>query len=148
MDVDIRHLNKTCLDELAYIKLVKKYASKLKYNVLISFDSRIKDYGNYIFDSRKKIHVITISPKICGFVGELKLDDEAARYYFISTTLHEICHARQRETLGKKEFQDLNDDILDGEASIFYSRCEIEARTYENGNLLKAMEFYNSCAKL
>jgi len=151
MEIYIRHLYKTCLQESAYIKLIKKYASKLEYDILIVFDLRIKDYGNYIFDSKKKLHSIKISPNKCGFTDEgVKLDDGAEKYHLISTTIHEIYHALQYEELGR-EFWNKKygcaTEITHPDTADFFSKCEIDARAYENKNLLQAVEYYSRCVE-
>lgn len=149
MEITFRHLYRTCLDESAYIKLIKKYSAKLEYPVLIVFDLRIKDYGNYIFDSNKKIHCIKISPNECGFTSEgVKLDEAAEKYHLISTTIHELYHAQQYEALGRefwnKKFSCAS-EIEHASTADFFSKCEIDARTHENKHLLAAVEYYNRC---
>ena len=163
--IEIRNLDKVCLDEAAYRKLVEKYSSRLKHKVCITFDSRVTDcFGLYIFDNKNKIHIIKISPKKCCFnekrsriakvsskkyrfdVKNIKLDRNAQKYNIVSTTIHELYHAWQKEKEGKKfynnEFGDAS-NVRNTELRRLYSRCEVETRMYENKNLMKAIKFYD-----
>lgn len=150
MVVDIRHIDRTCLEEEAFYKLVNKFSSGLTHDIKIIFDLRIKDFGQYTFID--KVHIIRISPIVCGFVKNTttKLDANAEKYNIISTTIHELYHAQQQEALGNdfwhKDFSQVAEIKNKGKSS-FYSICEIETRIYENKNLLRAVEYYDSCCE-
>jgi hypothetical protein len=150
MNVEVRHTDRTCLNEKAYIKLVRKYA-KLKYKLIISFDDRIKAYGQYNFDPNKRTHIIKISPKRNKTVQEESVDEtvykiktvdsNGEKYQLISTTLHELKHAIQKEELGEafwNKHYSAATDIKNKGLADFYSECEAEARIYENTNILRS----------
>lgn len=152
----IKHIERTCLNEKAFIKLVKKYA-KLKYKLVIVFDNRIKDYGQYNFDPEKRIHTIRISPKKNKIVQEdssietvykvIKVDANGEKYQLIGTTLHELKHAIQKEERGTEFWSkkySCASDIKNTSLADFYSECEIEARQFEHNALLEAVDLYNN----
>lgn len=150
MEVEIKHLYRTCLDEKASIKLVKKYCKKFKNDITIIFDLRIKDYGSYNFDSEKKSHIIKISPKNCCFTPEgAKLDFGAEKYLLISTLLHELHHANQYEKMGYKFWNSkftCASEIENTASTEYFSQCEVEAREFENKHIIAAVAYYNRCA--
>ena len=151
MNVKLKYLDRTCLQEDAFIKLVRKYGSKLTHDVLIIFDLRIKDFGLYMFDGKKKIHTIQISPTRCNLSFEgTKLDPAATKYHLISTAIHELFHAQQYENMRgsfwSKKYR-CADEISNAGVAEFFSVCEVEARTHENQNILQAVEYYTSCAE-
>jgi Ca2+-binding EF-hand superfamily protein len=127
--------------------MVKRY-SKLEHDILIVFDKRISCFGMHTYDHVKQLHTIRISPLI-NVLNEKGtfLDEGAEKHNIISTLLHEICHAQQREFL-KQSFQrydyHTSRDIRNPEMAEYYSKCELEARTYECENILDAVELYDS----
>lgn len=142
--IEIRHLERTCLKEQAYLKLVRKYA-KLKHKLIISFDNRIKAFGQYRFDSIKRAHIIKISPtknKITEENSKWKIVDEGGeKYQLLSTTLHEIKHALQKEEKGEafwNKHYSMASDIKNNSLADFYSECEAEARVFEHTNILRS----------
>jgi HSP90 family molecular chaperone len=148
MNIEIRHLDRTFLQEEALLKVIKKYSHNLNYNILISFDKKISGYGLYNFDLKKKCHIIKISLTNCCFTeNEERLDTNSEKYNLISTLIHELCHANQKETLGSTKFWSnkygcakfVKNEFLAG----FYSKSEVEARIYENKHVLQAVELYN-----
>jgi len=151
MNLTIRHISRTSLNEEAYRKLLKKYFSKLKNDTILSFDLRIKDFGYYIYDLSNEIHHIKLSPILNSYNDNgIKLDEGAEKYNLISSTLHEFFHATQKEELGKDFFSKkfgCAKDIENPDAADFYSTCEVEARSFENKNILEAVSFYNLCCK-
>lgn len=142
MKIEIRYIDRTCLNAKAYMKLLAKFGN-LKLKTIIVFDKRVKSYGQYSFNSVKRIHTIRISPD----VHKLKKDYNAEKYELISTTLHELRHAQQKEEKGfefwKKQYNSVN-EIKTKTMSDFYSECELDARTFENANVANAVGFYNS----
>lgn len=145
MKLELRYIDRTKLDTKAYGKLVRKYA-KLKHKIIIIFDKKIKTYyGQYSFDSEKKMHTIRISLK-----KNKSTDPVAEKYQLISTTLHELAHAKQKEELGVSYWsrsQNYNDDIANKGMSELYSSLEVQAREYENKNILDAVAYYDKFVK-
>lgn len=150
MEFQLRHLYRTCLQEEAYIKLLKKYSTKLTHDIVVVFDLRIKDYGQYNFDYKNRVHLIRISPIKCGFTEEgTKLEEGAEKYNLIATTIHELYHAWQKEDLGVKFWNksySCASQITNQDFAAFYSECELDARVYENKNLAQAVQYYDSIA--
>lgn len=141
------------LDEDSYLRVIKRYTSRLKYNIEILFTNKISDFGLYTFDSKIQTHKIKISIKKCSEFEKsfLKFDTDTEKYYVISTTLHEIKHAIQYEKLGltgftEKEFSSAA-NVKNSFASSYFSSCEIEAKEYEFKHLIKAVACYNSACK-
>ena len=62
MNVVIKYINRTKLQEKALRKLINRYSKGIKHNICIVFDLRIADCGTQYFDEDKKIHIIKISP--------------------------------------------------------------------------------------
>lgn len=157
MDIEIRYIHRTCLEKKAYNALLQKYTKGLKYNLQIVFDNRIVSMGHHYFDNKKKIHIIRISPKKNKYstrdslgIDIYKLSPATEKYNLIGVTLHEIKHAKQFEEMGSKFHSKnftLTKEIRDPEYSNWYSRCELEARTFESKNLLAAIEYYNNSCK-
>jgi hypothetical protein len=148
MKVTIKNSDRTSLNKGILLKLIKKYCQSVKQDIVVSFDHRIKTFGYYVYDTKKKKHIIKISVHGCTYSDRgTKLDKEAEKYATISTLLHELKHAIQKEECGKsfwnKDYSSAL-DVINPEAADFYSVCEIEARIYENKNILQAVEFYNS----
>jgi hypothetical protein len=143
--ITVRHINKTPLQKDAYIKTIEKFAN-LRYDMIISFDRRISDFGLYHWDSKKNIHKIQINPDKCKSKGK---DTEAEKYELIGTTLHELCHANQLEYLGSKIFHSdqfsKTHKISNEDVSEWYSEAEIKARIFEDQNIIQAVLFYDSC---
>lgn len=116
----------------------------------------LKIIGQYSFDPLKRLHVIRISPKKSKIIQEDSMDENiytvknvdknGEKYQAISTTLHELKHAMQKEEMGQN-FWDKKyacaKDIKNSSLSDFYSQCEVEARSFENLNIIAAIEFYN-----
>lgn len=150
MKVEVRYIERTCLELKAYTKVLRKY-SKLKHKLKIVFDNRIKDYGQYHFDSAKRVHTIRISPKknkitqensIVDTVYTVKtVDASGEKYQLIATTLHELKHAIQKEERGvefwNKKYSCAS-DIKNKSLQDYYSECEIEARTFEHTNIARS----------
>lgn len=140
--ITVRHIDRTPLDEFSFIKLVKKY-SKCETDILISFDKRLKSCsGTYIFNTDKKRHDIHIS------IPQAKFKDSGATIYsYVTTVLHEICHLRQKEELGRQfDLKRYNcvEEIKNPHVSEFYAPLEVSAREFENKHIFDAMEFYNN----
>ena len=150
MEIIIKNLYRTCLEEKAFVKLVKKYSKKFKYSIVISFDLRIRDYGNYNFDSTKNCHLIKISPQNCSFANDgEKLDFGAEKHLLITTFLHELRHAWQYEKMGWKFWNKkfgCASEIEHPSSTEYFSKCEVDARQFENRHILNAVEYYNGCA--
>ena len=143
--IEIRNIDKTPLNKVGLIKLIRRYA-KGKKDILLSFDGRISCFGDYNYNSEKKRHEIRVSTKVSQF----KQDPAAKIYDLISTILHELKHLQQQEEVGTKTFYSkhfsYNTDIKLEEASDYFSVREAEARTFEEKNLLDAVNFYwKSC---
>ena len=93
--ITFRNAHHTNLDKSGLIAVVAKYAKhlKLQKNIDIVFDKRLaKVIGYHSFNADKQCHQIQISPA---------LDDNecnaAFKFRIISTILHELRHAQQRE---------------------------------------------------
>ena len=149
MKVEYRHLDRTCLDEIALSKLLKRYTKNFKYDILFVFDLRIKDYGNYIFDISNNRHWIKISPNQCGFTDAgIKLEPEAEKYNLLATILHEVRHAQQYEKMGYKFWNSkfsCTAEIKNPDSSEYFSEIEVAAREFENKHILNSVEYYNRC---
>ena len=148
MEIIVKNLSRTCLQEKPFLRLIKKYSSNLKNSIHFSFDLRLKDlYGNYYFG--KRTHIIKISiPKCCFTEKKTKLDANAQKYQLISTIIHELYHAQQKEELGPKFYSDwfsCAPGVRDPDVRSSYSRCELAARIFEDKNILKAIQYYNTC---
>lgn len=148
MLVKIKYINKTILILEPFIKIVEKF-NLLKKDVCISFDNRLNCYGNYLWNNKKQIHHIKISPCCCSNIlkndKKIELDKMSKIYNYISTTLHELKHAEQREHMGDNFFNtsfNHASKIKNSSLAEWYSRCEIEARTYENNCIHSAVEMY------
>lgn len=143
MMVKINNIDRTCLDESAYKKVIWKYSTNLMHDVLIVFDGRLKDQGSWFF--KKKKHIIRICPSFAD-----KSDKVGSYYHLISTTLHELRHAQQYEeqkkTFWNKKFS-LTEGVKDPTDSRFFSKCEIDARIYENQNIVNAVAYYLYCLR-
>jgi hypothetical protein len=102
-------------------------------------------FGQYKFNDEKKIHIIRISPRRHKY--KTYSDENAQKFQFISTTLHELRHASQKEELGTTMFWSrsygYSKQIDNPNFSEFYSKCEVDARIYENKHVLPAVEAYN-----
>jgi hypothetical protein len=138
--VEIRYIEKTSLNEASYLKLVRRF-KKIKHNLVIVFDRRIKSFGTHIYDSKKRTHIIRISPKVNS-----NQDKGVEKYHLLSTTLHELHHAQQKENKGAEYWSKKYRQAIDVENSFYsdyFSECELEARAYEHQNTAKAIELYN-----
>jgi hypothetical protein len=152
--ITIRHIERTCLDCDAFEKLIESY-SGLEHDILVVFDKRISCLGMHTYDYEKKLHTIRISPVQNKFNPDsdgdpIKLDVEAEKHNLISTMLHELTHAHQREALKQSFFKydyRRSQTIRNPEMAEFYSPVELEARTYETENILEAVEKYDSYCK-
>lgn len=143
-NIEVRHCERTCLNAQAYIKLIETYAN-LKNKIIICFDKRIKAFGQYAFDANKKAHIIRISPK--ENKKNTNFDENAQKFQLISTTLHELRHAMQKEDLGVtfwSKSYNYSKQISNPNFSEFYSQCEVDARIYESTNVLDAVDVYNN----
>jgi hypothetical protein len=149
MKVKIRHIEKTCLIEEAYVKLIKKYIDTDK-DVTILFDGRMKDYGEYFYNQDKRRHEIKIGlkkNKVSAYNQDRILKEDDQRYTFIETTLHELKHLMQHEESGRSFYNNdfgTNRDIKDNVLAIEYSQCELEAKEFEKKNILTAVDFYDT----
>lgn len=107
--------------------------------------SASKTIGYYVFDVKKRTHIIRVSPRLNK--AKTNGDVNAEKYQLVSTVLHELRHAQQKEELGvefwRKHYNNAA-DVIQPAFSDFYSECEIDARTFENANVLSAVEFYTS----
>jgi hypothetical protein len=158
INIDIRYIDRTCLEYKPFYALVKKYSKDLKNNIRIVFDKRIVSMGTYIYDYKNKIHIIKISPeknryhtRLNPIYKTIKLDLAAEKYNLIGTVLHEIKHALQLQSMGSLyERYNFNyiKEISNQEISEWYSECEIEARIFESRNLHNAIEYYNRNLKV
>lgn len=104
----------------------------------------LKIFGQYKFDFEKKQHIIRISPK--KNKHKTYSDENAQKFQFISTTLHELKHAMQKEEFGAgfwSKAYSSSKQINEPDFSEFYSKCEVDARVFENENVLSAVETYN-----
>jgi len=153
-NIEVRHIERTGLDENAFVKVVKKYAKSLNHNILIVFDLRIKDYGVHYWDGVKKLHIIRISPTKCKFDysdgNEIRIGPVAEKYKIISAIIHELRHAQQKEELGYKFYSEHYGnvkEITNPSVSEWYSKCERDARIYEDTHTTRAVEYYNFCCK-
>jgi len=139
MKIEIRNIP-TCLDEAAYLRLVRRF-KKIKQRLVIVFDKRLKCYGQCEYNSKKRIHTIRISPKVNS-----NADKVTEKYHYLSTTLHELRHAQQKEAKGSefwsKKYRQAA-DIKNEAYAEFFSECELDARAYEAQNTAKAIELYN-----
>lgn len=138
--ITIQKIERTNLNEEALVKVIKKF-SKPKKDLRLTFDARISDFGSYTYNSKKKRHEIKISSKVFQF-GALS----SRPYELIGTILHELKHLQQQEDLGTNTFfsekYTFNKCIKNEAASAYYSIGEIEARLFEEKNLLAAVDFY------
>jgi hypothetical protein len=148
--VTIRYIERTCLEEEALKKVVERY-TKTDKEVLVIFDMRIKDYGDYVYDEKKRRHVIRISPAMHLYESfepkSRMLTKEGQKVRLLATLLHECRHIQQKEELGRTFYTIAycrNTAIHDTRVSEDYSECEIDARVYENKNVLAAVEYYDS----
>lgn len=140
----IRNIQRTNLREYSLAKLVKKF-SKSEKDISITFDARISDFGSYIYNGEKQRHEIKISSKTFQFN-----DPSSKTYELIGTILHELKHVQQQEDLGTRSFFSekfaLNKCIKNEAAATYYSLCEVEARLFEEKNVLSAVEYYWKCS--
>lgn len=144
MKVQVRYTERTCLEPLAFLKLARKFCYGLKYKTIISFDGRIKNYGHYIFDSKRKTHIIRISP------NRKEKETSIHKHIFISTLIHELRHAHQKEKKGVEFWTKkyiCSPEIKLTDFSTFFSLREIDARIFENKNILQAIKIYNNFEK-
>ena len=151
--ITVRHIDRVCLQENFYKKFIDKY-SKLNRDLLVVFDLRISCFGMHEYDFEKKLHTIRISPvKNAVHVTSkdviIQLDIESEKYNLLSTTLHELYHGEQRETLKKGFFNSnfLSAKVKNVELKEFWSRCEVEARKYELEHILEGVAYYNELIK-
>ena len=138
--IEIRNINKTRLNRIALIKVIKKF-SHIKRNVLISFDGRLKAYGDYFYSAVDKRHEIRVSLKKYHFKNP-----QGRVVEMIGTILHELEHAQQQEAFGTLVFMSkkfsANKNIKSQSASDYFSVRECSARLYEEKNILRAAEYY------
>jgi tRNA A37 threonylcarbamoyladenosine modification protein TsaB len=120
----VRHIERVPLKENALKKLIKRYA-RTKNKILVVFDKRFKNvYGQYFWDSRKKVHNIQIAVK--------KFDSvETTIKELIGTIMHEIRHLNQKVHWGRKFY-----------IARYDSECEADAMNYEQRYSDNAIRFY------
>lgn len=90
-NLKIRRIENTELKKESLEKCLKIHLKKLIFPVILKFDSRLNSYGSYIF--QKDHHLIKISPK----KNKVQNDPEGSLFVYLSTILHEVCHAYQME---------------------------------------------------
>jgi hypothetical protein len=113
--------------------------ASLSTKLLLFSISELKIIGQYIFDAKKRTHIIRISPKLNK--AKTNGDSNAEKYQLVSTVLHEVRHAQQKEERGMEFWRKRYNtavDVIHPAFSDFYSECEIDARTFENANVLSA----------
>jgi len=151
MSIEIRYLDRTCLTEEAFYEVVYSYIKSLKIenDVRIVFDLRIIDFGFHIWEPESNQHIIRISPTKCQQERGVKLHSTSEKYRVISTLLHELKHAQQKEKLGwHKYFSEGYRNvkgIKNTTISNWYSECERDARMFEDKHIEEAVEIYDSC---
>lgn len=140
------------LDEHAFVRLIQKYA-RTKNNIDVLFDRRMVStcgsYDEIQKNNRLDKHQIKISPISCEVRGNKKV----TLFLYISTLLHELRHLQQREKLGSRKFHSkefgYNESVFNSNFySENYSKCEIDARLYENKNIWAAFLYYNKICKM
>ena len=140
MNIKIKNIKKTKLNERVLLKTIKKF-SNLKKDILLIFTDRLTYYGKYTYVSKKKIHQIEISTIVFRYA-----ESTARIYEMIGSILHELKHAEQQEKLGFLKMMSnsfhKNCRIKGSGASEFFSVCESEARIAEEVNLMPAAEYY------
>ena len=146
MKIEVRHIDNTCLKEVGFIKVVKKYG-RIKKDVLIVFDKRIKYLGLHGFDAKSKKHIIRLSP-ILSKIDERGniISNSAEKYNLLSTILHELRHCQQLEELRSKYWDEnygANERIKEKDISVEFSEAESDARMYENKYILEAVKLYD-----
>ena len=151
MNIFIKYIERTSFVESVLKRVIKKYICKTKNDVFVIFDKRCSIFGSYAFNIKKQVHEIRLGVnKNKKLLSKKDLPPSDEKYVFISTLLHEIKHLNQREEMGKdfwnKDFG-LNKNIKNMELAERYSKCESEAREFEEKNVLKAVEFYDSLMK-
>jgi len=155
MPIEIRYIERTCLQKDAFMKMIKKY-HKLNHNIRVVFDLRINSYGSHWWDGNKKIHIIRINPLYCKFHHDennpkgVRLGPVAEKYRIIGTTLHELRHAQQKEELGYKFYQEKYESvkaITNPYVATWYSECERDARIYEDEHIEDAVTVYDSACE-
>jgi len=150
MEIKIKNIDRTFLDKDSFLRLIRKY-SKLTKDLDLSFDARLTSVlGNYRYDDDKKRHIIKLSLINCKYSNKAELSKAGEKYNFISTLLHELKHAQQKEEMRQNFWKDKNcknAEIQEESLSTEYSTVEIQARIHENKNILEAVEYYNECLK-
>ena len=138
--ITIQKIERTNLSEAALVKLIKKFSNPKK-DLRLTFDARISDHGSYTYNIKKKRHEIKVSSRVFQFRSR-----SSKPYELIGTIIHELKHVQQQEDLGTNTFFSekhfLNKCIKNEAAAAYYSTAEIEARIFEEKNLLAAVDFY------
>ena len=145
--IKINHIERTPLKKEG-LSLMIESIFKSKNSILISFDNRISDLGSYHFDAINKVHIILISPIINWISPDLEIySEQYAKRKFVSTLLHELRHAFQRETMGMSKFRSEKFSIDPTkktiEDKIYFSPCEKDARDFEKKNIQRALKIYH-----
>jgi hypothetical protein len=152
--IEVRYIERTSLEKEPLKKTIQKFAKVLKQDILVVFDLRIKGFGSHTWDGEDRRHIIRVSPIRCKFHQdeskgeEVRLGPAAEKYRLVSTILHEIRHAQQKEKLGYKfyhEHYETVEEITNPHVSTWFSECERDARIYEDKNIEDAIDFYDSC---
>lgn len=144
--IELRHLHRTRLDEIGIKTIIERFTD-LEHKVVVSFDKKLALFeGLYVFDYAKRHYIKLAVNKFCG------LESKAQEYNYISSLLHELCHAQQCENL-KEVFHSRAfsraKGTTDQQTSYWYADRELEARIYADTHLKSAMEVYrNACAKV
>lgn len=144
--IEVRNIQHISLKLEPLKKLIYKYARslKLKKDVVVVFDKRVtKQAGYHHLDLETQKHIIQIAPKCEGYNDKVVL-----KYALISYILHELKHAQQREVHGYQYWNNSREfafipQIQHTALSQYYSKCEAEARTYQNKHMHNAVDFYD-----
>ena len=109
--------------------------------------------AKYTYCNRTKRHLIKISTQHnkfdddLGLALEQALPEDAQCMNYLSSFLHEVRHTQQMEEKGAAAFYaekyNHNKFIRDKDFAADSSECELDARAYENKNLMEAAEYYN-----
>ena len=149
--IKIKNIESTCLKADALKEVIVKFYSSEK-DLEIVFDKRIKDsYGWYFYDEARHVNLIRVSPLLHQFHDcdvRKPITAETQKYTYISTILHELRHAQQRDEWGKSFYSKeycRNKNLIDSYAAYHFTEIEIDACIYELQHVLEAVKIYNSC---
>lgn len=156
--VVIHNIDLTPLESKAYKAIIRHYY-KGPYNVTVRFDNRLSAWGEHCFDKTNKEHVIRISPTWCTYnkkdewrdfenkeafaqLSKMNRHDIVCR--ILSTTIHELRHAKQCDDDIKHYEEEANRHAEIKQASLSYefSPFEVDAETWALKRFNKALEKY------